>query len=118
MKRVVLESPFAPSDKRTLEQNIDYAKLCMHDCFERNEAPFASHLLYTQPKILNDADPNQRKLGIVAGHQWILGCDYVVVYVDYGISPGMEQGILAAQGAKKEIFYRSLFLKGFKITKE
>lgn len=50
MMRVVVESPFAGD----IQKNIEYARKCMADCLKRGEAPFASHLLYTQDGILDD----------------------------------------------------------------
>lgn len=104
MKRVVLESPFAGN----IERNIEYAKLCIRDMLLKDEAPIASHLLFTQPGILNDNDKEQRKLGIEAGHSWIRVADTVVVYTDFGISPGMEIGITRAMNSKVDIQYRNL----------
>jgi hypothetical protein len=62
----------------------------------RGEAPIASHLLYTQEGILKDEVPAERKLGITAGHAWIPMAYAVVVYEDYGVSPGMERAIQVA----------------------
>lgn len=104
MKRVILESPFAG----LVELNIAYAKLCIRDMLLRNEAPIASHLLFTQPGLLDDTKPEQRKLGIAAGHAWIEVADEVVVYGDLGISKGMELGIENARKAGKPITYRYL----------
>lgn len=89
MKRVILESPFAGD----IDTNIRYARACVADCLKRGEAPIASHLLYTQPGILDDTKPEERKLGIQAGLQWSKVAEMAVVYTDLGISPGMEQGI-------------------------
>lgn len=104
MKRIVLESPFAGN----VELNVAYAKLCVRDILLRDEAPIASHLLFTQPGLLDDTKPEQRKLGIAAGHAWIAVADEVVVYGDLGISKGMELGILNARKAEKPITYRYL----------
>lgn len=89
MKKTIIESPYAGDVKR----NIEYAKLCVKDCLLRNEAPFASHLIYTMDNILDDNDPKERALGINAGFEWGLVADKVVVYTDYGISNGMQMGI-------------------------
>ena len=104
MKRVVLESPFAED----VEENITYAKKCVRDCLARGEAPIASHLLFTQPGILADNDPRERKLGIAAGHAWILVADAVVVYVDRGMSNGMKEGIRVALAHGIPVEHRSL----------
>ena len=66
MKRVILESPYAGD----LGRNIKYPRACLRDSIHRGEAPLASHLLYTQEGVLDDGDPEERKLGIEAGLAW------------------------------------------------
>lgn len=65
----------------------------------QGEAPIASHLLYTQPGVLRDSDPIERTLGIKAGLEWRYVAQASVVYIDHGISPGMQKGIAAATSA-------------------
>ena len=81
-KLVIIESPYAGD----VEKNVKYARLCMKDSINRGEYPFASHLLYTQENILNDNDPVERTLGIVAGFAFAKLCDKTVIYADLGIS--------------------------------
>lgn len=102
MKPVILESPYAGDTFR----NQHYARLCMIDSRERGEAPFVSHLLYTQ--ILDDDDPIQRQMGISAGHSFISRVDKMVVYTDRGISEGMRAGIAEAERHQIPIEYREL----------
>jgi hypothetical protein len=90
MRRVIIESPYAGDIKR----NEQYARECMLDSLRRGEAPFLSHLLYTQ--VLDDTDPEQRETGIEAGLAWQDQADAVVGYIDYGISPGMELALKRA----------------------
>jgi hypothetical protein len=104
MKLVILESPFAGD----VEANIKYARECVHDSLSRGEAPIASHLLYTQPGVLNDDDPKERQWGIDAGLAWKSVAHGSVVYTDLGISKGMEYGIAAATKAGIPIEYRKL----------
>ena len=104
MKLVILESPFAGD----VEKNIAYARACVRDSLLRGEAPIASHLLYTQPGILDDTIPAERQHGIDAGLAWRAVAHGSVVYTDRGISKGMEYGIAAAQEAGKTVEYRSL----------
>lgn len=106
MKLVIIESPFAGD----IIRNIEYARACMRDCLYKGEAPFASHLLYTQEGVLDDTIPYERTLGIEAGLFWGQKAEKTVVYTDYGISRGMEYGIAAAQKAGREIEYRTLSL--------
>lgn len=104
MKLVVLESPFAGD----IEQNIAYARRAVRDCLLRGEAPIASHLLFTQPAVLDDAVPGERALGMEAGWAWIRVAEACVVYEDRGISKGMEEGIERAALAGCPIEYRRL----------
>lgn len=89
MRRVVIESPFAGDVKR----NKRYLAACMLDCLRRGESPFASHGLYTQEGVLDDNIPEERELGIQAGFAWRDVAEATVVYLDLGVSRGMEYGI-------------------------
>lgn len=104
MRLVIVESPFAGD----VEENVYYARAALRDCFMRGESPFASHLLYTQDGILNDNNPEERKLGIDAGLLWGSHADATVVYVDRGISKGMWYGIENAVSKGRPVYYRSL----------
>lgn len=73
------------------------------------EAPIASHLLYTQPGVLNDDDPHERAWGIGAGLEWRHVADATVVYCDRGLSKGMEKGIDAARDAGVPVELRWLW---------
>lgn len=108
MKLVIIESPLAANLDRTVEVHKRYARLCMRDALERGEAPFASHLLYDQPDILNDLLPEERKLGIEAGLAWGARADLTAVYTDCGISTGMKLGIERAKAEGREVVYRRL----------
>jgi hypothetical protein len=92
MKRVILESPFAGD----VDANVRYARACMRDCLERGEAPIASHLLYTQPGILDDQAPAERQWGILAGLAWRPAAELSVFYTDRGWSDGMLSALKSA----------------------
>lgn len=104
MRLVILESPFAGD----VEANIEYARACVHDSLSRGEAPIASHLLYTQPGVLDDDDPTERQWGIDAGLAWKAVAHGSVVYTDRGVSKGMEYGIKAALAAGIPVEYRTI----------
>lgn len=104
MKLVILESPYAGD----LERNITYARACLRDSLLRGEAPIASHLLYTQPGVLDDNIPQERQHGIDAGLAWRAVAEATVVYDDLGITQGMSYGIRAAKKAGLPIEYRQL----------
>jgi hypothetical protein len=103
---VVIESPYSGD----IMQHILYAQRAMRDSIGRGEAPIASHLLYTQPNVLNDGAPDERFLGIACGFAWNQHAELVAVYQDYGISPGMQLGIEQAIITHQSIVYRSIGL--------
>lgn len=109
MKLVILESPFAPTNGKTIEENIEYARACVRHSLSVGEAPIASHLLYTQPGILDDFIPEERAWGINAGLAWKQVAQGSVVYVDFGVSKGMEYGIQAAIEAGLPVEYRRIY---------
>lgn len=106
MKLVIIESPYAGD----IEKNVEYAKLCMIDSLQRGEAPYASHLLFTQ--VLDDMIPAEREHGIKAGLEWGKVANLTAVYTDRGMSNGMILGITSAGLNGRKIEYRTI--KGYK----
>lgn len=102
MRLVIIESPYAGD----VERNVEYARKCVRDSLMRGEAPIASHLLYTQPGILDDTITEERQHGIEAGLAWRAVAHASVVYADFGVSRGMLFGIHAALGAGIPVEYR------------
>jgi hypothetical protein len=82
-KKVIIESPW----RGDTDRNKAYLRLCFLDSIVRGEAPIASHKLYTD--VLDDDDPDERRLGIELGFAWLRAADLVAMYVDLGMSPGM-----------------------------
>lgn len=101
---VIIESRYAGN----VERNTAYARLAMADSLSRGEAPFASHLLYTQIGVLDDSDPVERKRGMEVGWEFMRDADLVAVYVDLGISEGMKQGIAEAERRGLEVVFREI----------
>lgn len=105
-RRRVIESPLSGDFVR----NQRYARWCMLDCFTRGEAPFVSHLLYTQ--VLDDREPAHREMGIEAGFAWAEGvqrvfyldlcpvvtgdADYVGTLMHDGVAYRLSSGMLRA----------------------
>ncbi len=108
MRRVVIESPLNAPTREGIEKNKDYAKRCIVDSLIRGEAPYASHLFFDQPWILDDLKPEERIKGMLAGFAWGEVADLVAVYIDRGISSGMKKGIEIARQRGQEIEYRSI----------
>lgn len=102
MKRVIIESPFA-GDR---ERNIAYARAALLDSLKRDEAPFASHLLY--PQALDEDDPYHRMWGIKAGYAWWDMVEVVAFYTDLGWSKGMTVADELARDRGKRVEHRHL----------
>lgn len=103
MELVVIESPLSGDFAR----NRRYAVAAMRDSLlNHGEAPYASHLLYTQ--MLDDDAPDERKLGMEAGFEWGALSMKTAVYTDFGISSGMQAGIDKALARGAEVVYRSI----------
>ena len=111
---IIIESPYAGKSQfwpRAFVQrwlNRRYARACMRHSILLGEAPFASHLLYTQPGILRDHVADERAAGIEIGLQWGESSMETVVYTDRGISRGMALGIERAKREGRLVSYRKL----------
>jgi len=109
MKLVIIESPYAAAELNKLADNITYARRCISHSIFRGEAPFASHLLYTQPGILEDLNPNERALGILCGFEWGKCADIHAFYTDRGWSGGMIAAYQRAAQLTLPMQVRALF---------
>jgi len=107
-KLVVIESPFRGKGYHETEINILYAQACIHDSLKRGEDPYASHLFFTQKGLLDDTDPEDRNRDIYAGINWGDRAKIKAVYLDRGISSGMELGIAHSAEIGQEIVRRNL----------
>lgn len=105
-KPVVIESPFAGETILERQANELYALRALDDSLARDEAPFASHLLY--PRVLDDNDAAQRRQGIEGQLAWIDLARSIVVYIDRGLSPGMIAAIRHSLRQGYELVFRTL----------
>ena len=109
MQRVIVESPYAADTEQGIDINEAYAELAMHDCLVNyNEAPYASHLLYTRRFVLRDNILEDRNLGIEAGFCWRDVAEKSVFYKDLGMTKGMELGLEDCKKKGKPFEIRSL----------
>jgi hypothetical protein len=116
MKKVVIESPYKATDAYSIEQHKRYLEFAMQDALRRGEAPFASHMLYTD--VLDDDNAVERSQGIQAGLIWGECCDYVAVYRDMGISSGMKLGMDHWDKLGKRVEWRTIAHELFKAVLE
>ena len=98
MKLVYICSPYAGD----IENNVEFAKAACRYAIEHSNAPLAVHLLY--PLVLNDAVPEERKIGIQMGLRVLSSCEELWVFGDK-ISHGMELEISEAKRMGMPIRY-------------
>jgi hypothetical protein len=117
MRIVCLESPFKPSESdiqryagryspsELLRQNLIYARLLLLNSLKLGEAPFASHLLYTQ--VWSERE-DLRQAGIRSGIEFHNRVDLIVLGVDLGTSTGMKLATDNARLVNTELTTRSI----------
>lgn len=108
MLLTIVESPYAAGVNAAIQANITYARAALADCLTRGEAPYASHLLYTQPGVLRDHMQAERDAGIAAGFAWGEQADLRAFYIDRGFSRGMVQGLHEAMRLNQHVRIRTL----------
>jgi hypothetical protein len=86
MKLIFIASPY----KGDIEKNMEYAKQACRYVLNEGNAFFCPHLLY--PQILDDNNPEERKLGISLGKEVLAKCDELWAFGD-NISSGMFEEI-------------------------
>jgi len=100
--RTFVASPF----RGDVEANTKYLHKCMKDSLDRGEAPFAPHMIYTQ--VLDDDDTGEREMGIDCGIAFMGVCDKMAVYIDKGVSEGMQHEIKKAYELGLDVEFRKL----------
>lgn len=105
MRAVYLESPYAnngTADDVTIARNIRYLRACIRDCLLRGDSPIATHAVFTQPGILHDEIPAERRYGIDAGEPWRKVCEVTVIYTD--LTPGV--GVVEGEERSRKLGHR------------
>ena len=106
MQRVFLETP--TSGNRDPEIYERFAKACIRDSILRKEAPLSVFLLYKQPGILFDENPDEKTLGRLAASEWNKICTRIIVYKDLGVTKEMQRTIDDAIKEDCIVEYRTL----------
>lgn len=104
--RVCVESPLRGRTEAEYTRNTYYADAALLDSLSRDEAPFLGHLLY--PRVLDDTGEDDRRRGIRAHVAWLRGSESVAVYIDLGVSSGMQEALTLASQLKLPIVERSI----------
>lgn len=109
-KLVVIESPYAANSIEESRRNADYLRKAMRHSIFHGEAPFASHMIYTQ--VLDDKIAGERATGIEMGFAWGENADLIAIYTDLGITDGMRRGIAHYESLGIPIEYRTVPIEG------
>lgn len=112
MKLVAVESPFGSPDPKILRRNVLYARMCIRDSLERpgvlREAPWCSHLVYPQPGILDEQDPQGRRAGLDISGAWGDRAACRAVYEDLGLTSGVLEALDRAKAQGQRVARRRL----------
>jgi len=106
--RVIIESPYRGETTEDTISNIRYGRACLRHSLALGEYPFAAHLFYTQPGVLDDSSLEERAQGVAAGYAWMETAEKVVFYVDRGMSLEMKDALDVAIHYGLEIEFRRI----------
>lgn len=88
-KLIFVSSPYAPRGLWTKADNVELAKKLCQVVVLLGHIPIAPHLLY--PQFLDDENPVERDIGMMASLTLIPLCDELWYYPDRGLSLGMKE---------------------------
>jgi len=97
MKRVFICSPFAADPYRNVKNALMYCR----EAVLQGYAPYAPHAYL--PQALDDTNPEERILGMVAGMSFLDTCDELWAFYDEAPSDGMQLELSAAGSLGKTI---------------
>ena len=96
-RKIYVASKYAGDVEKNVKNAIAYCRRVI----EQGHMPLASHLLY--PQMLDDTNPEERKMGQMFGMALLGICDEVWVFGE--ISSGMAEEIREAKTMKKTLRY-------------
>lgn len=104
MKRVYIASPYRTNSHEQRRTFDSYLEMCIRDSFSRGEAPYAPHYMYPpfMCRALTDAQCRN------AADKYLAVCDKIAFYIDFDISPGMQDELDFAKAMKKPIEMRKI----------
>ena len=105
MRRIAIVSPYR-GKRAVLRANVAYLHRCIKDVLTKGDAPYAAHAYL--PLVLDDTNAEEREQGIQAGQAWLEQAELIAVYVDRGVSPGMQKDLAFARSKNIPIEIRSL----------
>lgn len=120
MRRVVIESPYRGKTQAETDTYLEYLRAVFRDCYKRGESAIASHAVWPQAFGTDHQDDvaAEKQHGLKAGHAWISAADALVVYHDYGVTPGMVEGIQSAAKLKHRVAIEFRTIEGWSEAKK
>ncbi len=94
IKKVYICSRYRADKNFTVEDNIQRALFACKVALDHGYAPIAPYLIY--PRCLDDNDPEERNIGLMAGLAWLTDCDEVWQW-GTSISNGMANELALAR---------------------
>lgn len=107
MRKVVLDTPFTCEDRDTQIKYFEYLLACMFNSLDLGEAPINTAYLYGL--VLEPVDLKSRTVRLQATHRWISQASALVLYTDYGVSPGMALSMKYAAENGIPIEHREIY---------
>jgi hypothetical protein len=102
---MILTLVCSPFTLGNADANIEYARKAMRHSFFMDEVPIATHLLW--PQVMSNI--GGERVQTSQGTDVLLSkCERVVLYVDRGLSQGMEREWHLAKKLRKQILFRSI----------
>lgn len=116
LKAVFVLTPFNSSDVSIGTQLQKYSNRALLSSLHANEAPISSHSMYYSQNptasnygVINGKPTTQQHtLALSVQTSWLLKCDVLAVYDDYGITSDMESIISIAKTKGKQIQHRRI----------
>lgn len=101
-----LASPWRATEFAAQGHNKRYARKVLRHAIFNNKVAVAPHLLY--PQVLVDGIETERRTGLDLCKDLLRICDELCIYIDLGISPGMEEELKYAKWLDLPIVYYSI----------
>lgn len=102
---VAILAPFASEDKSLAARYERYVGYCMKDSLKRTEAPYSTTAIY---QFLNPSIQVERDIGLQCVLNWMARAQLVAIYIDYDITPAMQECIDIAKRRNLKLEYRAI----------
>jgi hypothetical protein len=102
---IAVLTPYRHLGKR---RRTEYLRRALAHVFNEHGMPVASHQILAESAILTAGEEADDDLGLKAQRALIESSNHVRAFVDYGISPGMTDGIEYAKSIGREVVLETI----------